>query len=127
MNQRATTNEKDLLGSPWATGFLWIGPWVLIIATSSTGNLAHTIIWTFSFTIGGAACLVNARRCGRLHCFYTGPLYLLAALACLFYGLGILPLGQHGWNWIIGTAAALSLLLCCGLEQLVGKYRKSLS
>jgi len=93
--------------------------------TSNMNTLTHTAAWTFGFTVGGVACLVNARRCGRLHCFYTGPVYILAALASLLYGLGILPLGKHGWNWILGVAAVLSLIACCGLEQLAGKYRKT--
>ena len=123
MNQCPPSSEKDLLRSRWATWLLWIGPWVLIVGTSNTGNITHTIAWTFAFTVGGVACLVNARRCGRLHCFYTGPLYLLAALASLLYGLRILPLGQHGWDWILGTAVTVSLLACCGLEMLLGKYK----
>src|SRR5712692_292735 len=117
MNQCATSNEKDLLGSRWATWLLWIGPWVLIICSSHTGNITHTAVWTLAFTVGGAACLVNARRCRRLHCFYTGPSYLLGALASLLYGLRILPLGQHGWDWILGTTVAVSLVACCGLER----------
>ncbi len=96
---------------------------MLIVSTSNTGNITHTVAWTFAFTVGGVACLVNARRCGRLHCFYTGPVYVVAALASLLYGLGILPFGQHGWDWIVGTAAIASLLTCCGLEMLLGKYK----
>jgi hypothetical protein len=125
MNQADNCKDKDLLRSRWALCLLWVGPWVLIIATRSTSNFIHTIIWTSAFAVGGVACLVNARRCGRLHCFYTGPLYLLAALTSLLYGLGVLPLGPHGWNWIVGVAALLSLLACCGLEPLFGKYRQT--
>ncbi len=113
----------DLLRSRWATWLLWIGPWALILSTSTAGKITHTIAWTSAFTVGGVACLVNARRCGRLHCFYTGPAYLLAAIASLLYGLGLLPLGQHGWAWILCAAVAVSLFACCGLELLRGKYR----
>ncbi|HKV97707.1 MAG TPA: hypothetical protein VJR90_09485 [Gammaproteobacteria bacterium] len=70
----------------------------------------------------GVACLVNARGCGRRHCFYTGPLFLLAAVASLLYGLQVLPLGPDGWNWIIGVTVVGSLLACCGLETMFGKY-----
>lgn len=125
MNARATRNKKDLLGSRWAIWFLWIGPWVLILGTGESGTVTHTAAWTVGFTVGGAACLINARRCGRRHCFYTGPAYLLGALASLLYGLGFLPLGPHGWDWILGTTAAVTLVACCGLEQLLGKYTHS--
>jgi len=123
MDQWETCKERDLLGSRWALWLLWIGPWVLIICTGNTDNITHTVVWTLSFIVGGVACFVNARRCGRLHCFLTGPVYLLAALTSLLYGLHILPLGQHGWNRILGTAAVASLIACCGLEPLFGKYK----
>jgi len=67
------SNEKDLLHSRLATGLLWIAPWALIIISAIQinnygGNLVHTLGWTVSFAVMGVACLVNARRCGRLHC-----------------------------------------------------------
>lgn len=94
----------------------------MLIVIGATGSVTRGVLWTAGFTVAGAACLVNARRCGRRHCFYTGPLYLLAALASLLYGLHILPLGNSGWNWILGIAVAGSLLFCCVLEHLFGKY-----
>lgn len=114
--------DQDLLGSRWATGLLWIAPWVLIVLSASAGTLVHTAVWTVSFTVMGAACLVNARRCGRRHCFYTGPLFLIAALLSVLYGLGILPLGRHGWNWISGMAVTGAVLACFGRETLMDKY-----
>ncbi|MDE2154439.1 MAG: hypothetical protein KGJ32_00885 [Xanthomonadaceae bacterium] len=122
MSHYARSCDKDLLGSRWATGLLWIAPWVLIVLGANAGTVVHTAVWTISFTVMGMACLVNARRCGRRHCFYTGPLFLLAALLSVLYGLGILPLGRHGWNWISGIAVAGAVLACCGLEMLMGKY-----
>lgn len=37
--------------------------------------LSMTAAWTISFTVMGAACLVNARRCGRRQCFCAEPLF----------------------------------------------------
>ena len=119
------TPRNDLLGSHWATWLLWIGPWVLIIVSGNAANTTHTIIWTGCFAFSGTACLINARRCARLHCFYTGPLFLLAAVASLLYGLGIISLGPNGWNWILCVAITGTLLACCGLETLFGKYRSN--
>jgi len=135
MNECATAKEGDLLGSRWAASLLWWGPAVLIIGTGSigldsvgtgsTGNIIHTAAWTLAFTVGAAGCLTNARRCGRLHCFFTGPLYLLAAVSSLLYGLGMLPLGHEGWNWILGAAAVGTLFAIYGLERVFGKYKAS--
>lgn len=116
-------NERDLLSSRWATLLLWVGPWVLIISTGGTSSIIHAVVWTSAFTVAGVACLVNARRCGRLHCFFTGPGFILAALASLLYGLDILPLGSHGWMWILDSTVVLTLFACCVLESLYGKYK----
>lgn len=121
MPECATDNKTDLLGSRWVVLFWWL-PWLLIIIGTFTGNIGRTVLWTAGFAIAGGACVANARRCGRRHCFYTGPLYLLAALASLLYGLGILPLGPNGWGWIVGVALAGSLVFCCVLEPMRGKY-----
>lgn len=123
MNTCAPNKSRDLLARPWVSLLLWVGPWVLIIASGYLGNnVVRTAAWTFGFTVMGAACFANARGCGRRHCFYTGPLFLLAAIASLLYGLGILPLGRQGWDWIIGIVVIGSLLACFGLESLFGKY-----
>jgi len=43
-----------------------------------------------AFLIMGLACIANARRCGRVHCYFTGPLFLLSAVLS----------AVHGWNVI---------------------------
>jgi len=135
MNECVPGKENDLLASRWAASLLWWGPAVLVVATGSigldsvgtgsTGNIIHTATWAIAFMVGAAGCLANARRCGRLHCFFTGPLYLLAAFASVLYGMGILPLGHQGWNWILGTAVVGTLFAIYGLERVFGKYKAS--
>lgn len=122
MDPCRTASQSDMFSSRWALWLLWVGPWVLIAVSGSAGDLARTAVWAFSFTVMGAACLVNARRCGRRHCFYTGPLFLMAGLSSLLYGSGVLPLGRHGWSWISGVALVGAVIACCGLEKLLGKY-----
>jgi hypothetical protein len=36
------------------------------------------------------ACILNARRCGRTHCRYTGPYYLATIAPVFAIGSGIL-------------------------------------
>lgn len=112
----------DLLKRPLMLTMLWIAPWLLIIASSAGNELVHTAGWTFGFAVMGIACVANARGCGRRHCFYTGPLFLLAALASVLYGTGIVHPGPDGWNWIGDIAGAGALLLCFALEPLFGRY-----
>ena len=72
----------------------------------------------------GVACIVNAPRCGRVHCYLTGPFFLLMALIALSYGLGILNLGGNGWN-LLGLMTLIgAIALWCLPEMLLGKYRQ---
>jgi hypothetical protein len=67
----------------------------------------------------GVACLINARRCGRVHCYFTGPFFLLVSVASLLRGLGIISVE---WAWIGGIALAGGILLSCVPEWIWGKY-----
>src|SRR5713226_9209640 len=58
---------------------------------------ARVWLWVPCLTVAGLACTVNARRCGRRHCFITGPLYLLGALASLLNALSVVSIP---WSWI---------------------------
>ena len=65
-------------------------------------------IWCLGLLWMGVACTANALRCGRIHCYFTGPFFLLMACLTLLYGLGILELRPQGWTWlslglVIGT------------------------
>lgn len=108
--------RRDLVGGWWAAA-LWGVPTVLVLIGVAVPSL-RAALWIPSFTVMGVACLVNARGCGRLHCFLTGPLFLIASLATALNALEVVSVG---WAAIlIGTTAGT--LLAYGLEWLRGKY-----
>jgi hypothetical protein len=41
----------------------------------------------------------------------------------LLYGIGVLPIGNHGWNLIGMTILVGTAILCCLPELVLGKYR----
>lgn len=82
----------------------------------------RVVIWPVLLVFMGGACLYNVRSCGRLHCYITGPFFLLLALVSLLYGLGWLPLGPHGWVWLADVLILGSIVFCCVPEWLFGKY-----
>lgn len=123
MNECTSDRNNDWDRTRWSL-LLWWLPWLLVLIGYFSNEIARTTLWSAGFTVSGIACLVNARRCGRLHCFYTGPLYLGAAIVSLLYGMQVLPLGRHGWDWILGVAVAGSLFAQLGLEKLLGQYTK---
>ena len=124
---------RDVLSSRGATGLLYGLPSLVILASGVTirGHLItfdlaspwRGAIWAVAMGVMAAACLVNALRCGRTHCYFTGPFFVLTALASLGYGLGALPLGPEGWNIIGMTTLVGALVLMWLPEAAFGKYR----
>jgi hypothetical protein len=93
---------KRDLAAGGAGRWFWGLPLVLI-AAALVWPSAWSPLWAVAFLWSGGACLVNARRCGRVHCHVTGPLYLGLGVACALIGLGFLT-----WSWhIVGTAFAI--------------------
>ena len=101
---------------------VWVVPAIILAGTATLGVPYLVVIWPVLLAFMGGACLLNARRCGRLHCFITGPFFLILALVSLLYGLGILPLGQHGWQWLVDALFIGGCVLTCVPEWLFGKY-----
>ena len=61
-----------------------------------------------------------------VHCYFTGPFFLLMALIALSYGLGFLHLGGNGWN-LLGLIALMGTVALWFLpESFLGKYRKGM-
>jgi hypothetical protein len=71
----------------------------------------------------GTLRLLNASRCGRVHCLFTGPFFILGAVASLGFGLGLLPLGPSGWNWIGAITIVGAIAFTCIPELVLGRYR----
>jgi hypothetical protein len=75
---------------------LWGLPALLILA-GVLWPQARLWVWTPALLTAAAACVVNAARCDRLHCYFTGPLFLLAAAGTFLRGLEIVAIP---WSWI---------------------------
>jgi hypothetical protein len=39
-----------------------------------------TVLWTLSLGFMGTVSLLNASRCGRIHCYFTGPFFIVGAI-----------------------------------------------
>src|SRR5262249_16343275 len=89
-----------LLGSFWAQGRPWI--------------------WTPAFAVMGVGCVANAKRCGRLHCYVTGPLYILAALSVALSKLGLVRLNPGPFVLIVLGASCIAV----SLEMPFGRYKR---
>lgn len=127
MESNATTcKSRDILSSRWRVFILYWLPAIAIVVAGvpAISSGWRTVVWTVALATMGVVCIVNALRCGRVHCYLTGPFFLLMALIALSYGLGILHLGGNGWN-LLGLMTLIgAIALWCLPEMLLGKYRQ---
>lgn len=116
--------EKQDLACGGTSILLWVVPAIILAVTAGIGSPYLVIIWPVLLTFMGGACLVNAKRCDRLHCYITGPFFLILAGLSLLYGLGAVSLGPHGWQWLTDVLLIGGCVLTCVPEWLFGKYRR---
>ena len=120
----ATCRSRDIFSRPWLAFIVFWLPGIAIVlaATPAVSSNLRTIVWTIALGTMGIGCIANAVRCGRLHCYLTGPFFLVMSLVTLLYGLGVVSLGRNGWN-LIGLIILVGAIgLCCLPEMLWGKY-----
>jgi hypothetical protein len=99
--------------------FLWCLPILAVVAAASWPSVRGWL-WIPAFLVMGIACLANAARCGRLHCYFTGPLFILAAFYTV---LAQIHLVQMHPTLLLDTVAALALP-AFGAEFRFGRYKK---
>jgi hypothetical protein len=68
----------------------------------------------------GGFCSTNALRCGRLHCYITGPIFLFAGTWLALAGLGLIGVANHWFNGLIFGALLLGVIA----ELSIGKYSR---
>ena len=120
-NEGACARRTD-----WASGLRGCLTWGLPAALLIISPLRYfVIVWPIALTFMGVACVLNARRCGRLHCYFTGPFFVILAFLGLLYGLDVLSLGARGWSVLSITLVVGSVVLICVPEWLFGRYRAS--
>jgi hypothetical protein len=70
----------------------------------------------------GTACILNARRCGRTHCRYTGPYYLAMIAPVLVLAFGIVSADFYGWLLFGALILAGSKAIWWATERTWGKF-----
>jgi hypothetical protein len=125
-NANSCGPERDLLCGGLSACLLWCVPWFAFALGFFAPPGLKTVLWTTSLAFLGVACLVNASRCGRIHCLFTGPFFILGAVASLGYGLAFLPLGSSGWKWIGAVTIIGAVVLTCIPELVLGRYRRNM-
>ncbi|WP_299081764.1 hypothetical protein [uncultured Paraglaciecola sp.] len=117
----ASTNDwvanKSRFFAAWGLPtFIMLLTWLMQLTPLLTG-----ILWMGALSWMGVACLRNAHQCGRIHCFFSGPYFLLSAVLALATGMQwiqILSFNELGLFLLIGT-----LLVCVLPEVFWGRYK----
>lgn len=123
---RSAARPRDWAGDWRGLAGLWGVPGGIMLAAWLVAAPApRAAIWVAMLVWMGAACIANARRCGRTHCRFTGPFFLSMAGLVAAYAAGTLPIGSAGWA-ILGAATFLgNAVLWWGSERAWGAFSRS--
>lgn len=116
---------KDWAGDWLSLAGLWGIPAAVMLVALLFGPDLRAVAWSAALVWMGGACLVNARRCGRTHCRFTGPFYLLMAAIVVAYASGVLPVGEYGWTILSAATVAGTIVLWWGSERIWGTFFRS--
>ena len=103
----------------------WGLPLAILVSTNFLNGAVPfpliIIIISGAFFWMGIACVMNAKRCKRRHCYYSGPVFIAGGVGVLLVGFGIVSLGPDGLIIIVWGTLALALLTYL-TEPIFGKY-----
>jgi hypothetical protein len=112
----ASRRSKDLTTRHWAQS-IWIANYVTL-ATGWVVASWRPYLWTAGLAAAGILCIVNAHRCGRLHCHVTGPLYVVGAVLTVLKANDLLPVS---WT-VLGVAILGGVAIAYAPEFVMGRY-----
>ena len=121
----ARSASRDLAGNWLSLAGLWGIPAAVMLGALLLEPGLRAVAWSAALVWMGGACLANARRCGRTHCRFTGPFYLLMAAVVVAYVIGVLPIGEWGWTILGAATVAGTAVLWWGSERIWGTFFRS--
>lgn len=124
MNDVKALQSKDWVSHARSHAVAWGLPGLLVIAGSLLYPSMKAAIWVGALVWMGVACLANAARCRRTHCYFTGPYFLALAVVAALHGFKIIRLGTSGWLWLGLMIVAGGGILWFLTERVWGKFLK---
>jgi hypothetical protein len=113
---------RDWLASAHTSALAWWLPKTAIVAALFAPVLLRGAVWTVALGWMGTACILNARRCGRTHCRYTGPYYLAMIAPVLVLASGLVAVGFYGWLFLCVLILGGSGIIWWATERAWGKF-----
>ena len=120
------SNSPRSVAPRQANDWAWAGKGLLVLWGLAAVALivgdrlpsARPWLWFTGFLVAGVGCVANAARCGRRHCYVTGPLFLLAAIYVALTGFHLVPMNETVFMGVLAVAVALA----CLSELILGRY-----
>ncbi|QOZ74089.1 hypothetical protein XH83_00630 [Bradyrhizobium sp. CCBAU 53351] len=122
MTSAPIQTSRDWLGSVHTSVLAWWLPKAAILAGLFFPVSFRAVIWIIALIWMGAACILNARRCNRTHCRYTGPYYLAMIVPVTVLGAGLITVGIVGWFWLGVMILGGSWLIWWATERTWGTF-----
>src|SRR5215467_8103845 len=97
MTNDPVQSSFDWLSRPLTNLLAWWIPRAAIVGGLFVPVLGRTIIWSIALIWMVTACILNARRCRRTHCRYTGPYYLLMTAPVVAVGSELVSVDMYAW------------------------------
>jgi hypothetical protein len=97
MSNPTTDTSGDWLSSKRSNLLAWWIPNSAILASLFAPVSLRTAVWVIALGWMGAACIMNARRCNRTHCRYTGPYFIAMIAPVIALGAALVTVGVLGW------------------------------
>ena len=113
---------RDWLRKPHTSLMAWWIPQSAIVASLFAPVSARAAVWIIALIWMGSACILNARRCGRTHCRYTGPYYLAMVVPVALLATGIFSAGFYGWLTLAVVILAGGKIIWWATERAWGRF-----
>ena len=122
MTNAPTQTSRDWLNGVQASLLAWWLPHAAIFTGLFVPVTIRAAIWITALIWMGTACLLNARRCNRTHCRFTGPYYLAMIVPVVVLGFGVVSAGIYGWISLGLFIVGGSGLIWWATERTWGKF-----
>jgi hypothetical protein len=124
MTSEIVQSSRDWLSSPRTSALAWWIPKAAIVVALFSPPSARTGVWIIALVWMATACILNAKRCGRTHCRYTGPYYLTMIVSVVVLASGVISVDFYAWLSLAVLILGGSMIIWWATEKTWGKFAR---
>ena len=115
-------STADWVGNVRTNILVWWIPKGAIVAALFATVPVRAAVWTIALIWMGTACILNAQRCGRTHCRYTGPYYLAMIAPVVLLAFAIVSASFSGRLALAAVIVVGGWTIWWTTERVWGKF-----